>query len=212
MLVDLDVIVEAGTAGLPLGEDVGLARQGCEGGRVEIAEQLAPAGAEVGTPPGRAALSGARRFSSLSSSEVVTFLVSTLLMMGRMAMLDDEGLSASVTSGGPRARRRWPVAEKRRIVLESFEAGASVSVVARRHDVNANQVFAWRKLYRDGLLGGGGLVPVRIVADGPAPLAPSPPIGAGRMTIELGCGARVVVDAGVDASALSRVLIALAAR
>ena len=53
-------------------------------------------------------------------------------------MLDDEGLSASVTSGGPRPRRRWPVAEKRRIVLESFEAGASVSVVARRHDVNAN--------------------------------------------------------------------------
>ena len=53
-------------------------------------------------------------------------------------MLDDEGLSAPVTSGGPRARRRWPVAEKRRIVLESFEAGASVSVVARRHDVNAN--------------------------------------------------------------------------
>ena len=39
---------------------------------------------------------------------------------------------------------------------ESFEAGASVSVVARRHDVNANQVFAWRKLYRDGLLGGSG--------------------------------------------------------
>ena len=61
-------------------------------------------------------------------------------------MLDDESLSAPVTSGEPRARRRWPVAEKRRIVLKSFEAGASVSVVARRHDVNANQVFAWRKL------------------------------------------------------------------
>ena len=127
-------------------------------------------------------------------------------------MLDDEGLSTPTTSAEPRPRRRWPVAEKRRIVLESFEAGASVSVVARRHDVNANQVFAWRKLYRDGLLGGGGLVPVRIVADGPAPLAPSPPISAGRMSIELGCRARVVVDAGVDGSALSRVLIALAAR
>ena len=127
-------------------------------------------------------------------------------------MLDDEGLSAPVTSGGPRPRRRWPVAEKRRIVLESFEAGASVSVVARRHGVNANQVFAWQKLYWDGLLGGGGLVPVRIVADGPVASAPSPPIGAGRMSIELGCGTRVVVDAGVDALALSRVLIALAAR
>ena len=69
-----------------------------------------------------------------------------------------------------------------------------------------------RKLYRDGLLSGGGLVPVAVVADGPVASAPSPPIGAGRMSIELGCGARVVVDAGVDASALSRVLIALAAR
>jgi len=28
--------------------------------------------------------------------------------------------------------------------------GASVSRVARRHDVNANQVFYWRKLYREG--------------------------------------------------------------
>ena len=127
-------------------------------------------------------------------------------------MLDDEDLSAPTTSAEPRPRRRWPVAEKRRIVLESLEAGASVPVVARRHDVNANQVFAWRKLYWDGLLGGGGLVPVAVVADGPVTSAPSPPIGAGRMSIELGCGARVVVDAGVDSSALSRVLIALAAR
>ena len=29
----------------------------------------------------------------------------------------------------------------------------SVSRVARRHDVNANQVFYWRKLYREGQLG-----------------------------------------------------------
>ena len=77
-------------------------------------------------------------------------------------MLDDADLLAPTPSAEPRPRRRWPVAEKRRIVLESFEAGASVSVVARRHGVNANQVFAWRKLYWDGLLGGGGLVPVRI--------------------------------------------------
>jgi transposase-like protein len=32
-------------------------------------------------------------------------------------------------------------------------AGASVSRVARRHDVNANQLFYWRKLYREGRLG-----------------------------------------------------------
>src|SRR5580698_9864591 len=44
-------------------------------------------------------------------------------------------------------RRRWPEELKRQIVSETFVAGASVSVVARRHDVNANQVFRWRQQY-----------------------------------------------------------------
>jgi transposase len=42
--------------------------------------------------------------------------------------------------------------EKRRIVEETLKEGASVSSVARAHGVNANQVFQWRRLYRDGLL------------------------------------------------------------
>ena len=105
------------------------------------------------------------------------------------------------------------MAEKRRIVLESLAPGASVSIVARRHDVNANQVFAWRKLYREGGLGSvGGLMPVTVAAAAGMASPPLPPSDAGRMTIELGCGARVVVDRSVDASALSRVLLALAGR
>src|SRR5437016_14623288 len=51
------------------------------------------------------------------------------------------------------ARRRRAVAEQRRIVEETLEAGASVARVARRHAVNANQVFYWRKKYREGQLG-----------------------------------------------------------
>src|SRR6266446_5891297 len=50
-------------------------------------------------------------------------------------------------------RRRRSVDEKRRIVEETLEAGASVARVARRHAVNANQVFYWRKKYREGRLG-----------------------------------------------------------
>ena len=42
--------------------------------------------------------------------------------------------------------------ERRQIVEETFQAGASVSRVARAHDINANQLFHWRKLYRDGRL------------------------------------------------------------
>ena len=50
------------------------------------------------------------------------------------------------------SKRFWSRQEKREIVEETLRAGASVSVVARAHDVNANQVFRWRKLYREGQL------------------------------------------------------------
>jgi len=39
------------------------------------------------------------------------------------------------------------------MVQETFEPGASVARVAQRHAINANQLFLWRKLYREGLLG-----------------------------------------------------------
>ena len=48
----------------------------------------------------------------------------------------------------PRKRR----AEKRRIVEQTLEPDASETKVARAHGVNANQVFAWRRQYRQGLL------------------------------------------------------------
>jgi len=41
---------------------------------------------------------------------------------------------------------------KQQIVEESFAPGASVARVARAHGVNANQVFTWRRQYRQGLL------------------------------------------------------------
>jgi transposase len=43
--------------------------------------------------------------------------------------------------------------ERRRIVEETLAGGVSVAVVARRHGINANQAFQWRRLYRDGRLG-----------------------------------------------------------
>ncbi|API77137.1 transposase [Ralstonia solanacearum] len=53
---------------------------------------------------------------------------------------------------GPERRRRWSVEEKLAMVRESFEPGKTVSMVARQHGVNPNQVFHWRKLYQDGSL------------------------------------------------------------
>ena len=56
--------------------------------------------------------------------------------------------------------------ERRAIVEESLKPGASVSLVARAHDVNANQVFKWRKQYREGRLEisatGNTLLPVKV--------------------------------------------------
>ena len=51
-----------------------------------------------------------------------------------------------------RARRFRSKQERRQIVEETFKPGASVSRVARAHDVNANQVFKWRRQYRQGRL------------------------------------------------------------
>jgi transposase len=63
--------------------------------------------------------------------------------------------TATVLVGRER-RRRWTTGQKRRIVEESFALGASVSEVARRHEVHPNQLHGWRK---DARLGGLPIVP-----------------------------------------------------
>ena len=65
--------------------------------------------------------------------------------------MDTSNEMVRVTVGGGKKRRR-STEERRRIVEETLQPGASVARVARRHDVNANQVFHWRKLYREGRL------------------------------------------------------------
>jgi transposase len=49
-------------------------------------------------------------------------------------------------------RKRRSAAEKRLIVEQASEPGASVARVARVHGLNANVVFHWRRLYREGKL------------------------------------------------------------
>ncbi|WP_175991788.1 transposase, partial [Burkholderia stagnalis] len=48
--------------------------------------------------------------------------------------------------------RRHPTEWKRTIVALTFEPGASVARVARENGINANQVWAWRRLHAQGLL------------------------------------------------------------
>jgi transposase len=115
-----------------------------------------------------------------------------------------------------RRRRRWSAAEKRRIVEESLEPGVSVSIVARRHDVNANQVFTWRRELREqrGCAADERFVPMVVTAAdaalGAAPGAARP--DAGRMEIVLVGGRRVIVGPDVDGAALARVVAVLERR
>src|SRR5215468_12604291 len=61
--------------------------------------------------------------------------------------------NAEVLIAEPATKRQYRSKEERRqIVEETLQPGASVAVIARRHGVNANQVFHWRKLYREGRL------------------------------------------------------------
>src|SRR5258705_5526925 len=55
-------------------------------------------------------------------------------------------------STGVGRRRRWSVEAKGRVVAESYEPGAVVSEVARRHDLAPQHLFAWRKAARSGRL------------------------------------------------------------
>ena len=53
-----------------------------------------------------------------------------------------------ITDGG--RRRRWTAAEKLRIVEETLDGQASISVVARRNGVAPNLLYRWRRLMLEG--------------------------------------------------------------
>jgi transposase len=81
--------------------------------------------------------------------------------------VDTLGEATQVGTGKGKKLRRT-IKEKRDIVEETLVAGASVARVARRHGVNANQVFYWRKLFREGRLGismNPQLLPVKVAAE-----------------------------------------------
>jgi transposase len=111
-------------------------------------------------------------------------------------------------------QRRRTIKERRDIVEETLVPGASVARVARRHDVNANQVFYWRKLYREGRLGislATPLLPVKIKTERPTKTLndDSAVLSSGTMEVKLLRGT-LRIAGSVDALALRAVLECLA--
>jgi len=56
-------------------------------------------------------------------------------------------------AGGVYKRPNFPLEVKRSLVGQTFEPGASVSLIARRNDINANLLFKWRRQYLAGSFG-----------------------------------------------------------
>jgi transposase len=116
-------------------------------------------------------------------------------------------------TGLRRKRRSWSLDEKRRIVEETLEDGASIAEVARRHDLNANQLFSWRRQFGfepDGPKELAPILPVTIAPD--IATEDIDPASNGQMEIVLAQGDRILVWSDVETAALTRVLKALARR
>jgi transposase len=112
-----------------------------------------------------------------------------------------------------RRRRSWSLDEKRRIVDESLEGGASLAEVARRHDLNANQLFTWRRQFGIEPVDAKDLAPILPVTIASEMAGDDSDAGSsGQMEIVLAEGDRILVWSDVETAALTRVLKALARR
>jgi transposase len=142
----------------------------------------------------------------------------------------DTSESSSTDSLGRRTgpRRQHSIEEKLRIVKETHLRGASVATVARRHDVNPNQVFAWRQMYRQGLLEPKApprnppMLPVKVstptvlptertVIEVPDQTHRSKPL-SDAIEIQLANGHGIVVHGRIDTKMLARVIALLVRR
>lgn len=111
---------------------------------------------------------------------------------------------ADGTGVAHRRHERWPAEERGRITAESFEAGASISAVARRNGVSLGLLHYWRRQARDS----GRVEDLRFV---PVTVAPelTPPATC-AIEIEL-ADARIRLSGAVDVVMLRSVLAAVRA-
>lgn len=117
---------------------------------------------------------------------------------------------------GIKRRREWNDDEKLAIIAESFATTTSISDVARRHGLNRNQLFRWRRQFREGQFGLPEGVPMSFVpvvsgageglGDIPLPAAPHS-LAVPPVVIEVAIGAMMVrVPPMAEEAALRRVL------
>src|ERR1700740_3590602 len=121
-------------------------------------------------------------------------------MADQAEQVSTTGLVDTKQQPGLTKRRQYPEALKRQMVAETQAPGASVSMVARRHDVNSNQLFRWRRqLLPKAAVESGAMAPVAVAPDeARAPRRDR----EGVIQIALGCGARVRLRGEVSSETL----------
>ena len=123
-------------------------------------------------------------------------------------------VDAAAVSADHRIRRWRSVSEKRLIVELTLKPGASVAEVAREHDVNANQVFKWRRAFERGELAESStaLIPVTVkranASSGDAEEVPQASC-RGAIHIELPGRAAISVESGAEPSLVRLILESL---
>ena len=102
-------------------------------------------------------------------------------------------------------RRRWPDEQKRRIVEESLSAPRQASATARRHGISNQLLFAWRKAYREGRLGGVvGFVPAVITPPGRKRRHEEK--ASSRLEVVTANGHRIIIEGPVNVEVLLQVV------
>jgi transposase len=116
-------------------------------------------------------------------------------------------------------RRRWPRAEKERLVSLCLEPGASASDIARSAGIHVSQLFRWRRQFCERTVAEPAFLPVSLAGSSPMlerrPEAPDGPPGTAAcppIEILLSTGDLVRVPDGVDERALRLVVATLRTR
>ena len=120
-------------------------------------------------------------------------------------------MDAEIIVDGKR-RRSWPRELKRRIVEESYAPEVPVCDVARRHDLDPAQLFAWRKLFRERSLPVASFLPVEVGERAPVPAkqeAAPEETTAERIEIALANGRHLFAPASIEPQLLSQLVAVL---
>lgn len=124
-------------------------------------------------------------------------------------------------TGSAYKRPNFPTEFKRQLVEQTFVPGASVALIARRNDINANLLFKWRRAYRKGAYGepvlagqtaalaapAPSLLPVSVIAATPATIPTEAPAPLANPVCEIAFErARVLIRGDVSPTLLQLVL------